>query len=419
MEYSKLSKQITKTLDKNEKKNFGIFFTPPKTISKILDNLKPYYLSIKTILEPSFGSGEFITQLTGVLPNSTIYGVEYNDKIYENINKDTTFCNNENIYLINGDYLKVDFSKLNNGENFDLIIGNPPYFVMKKNDINQDYFPYFTGRPNIFIPFIIKSLYKLNSGGILAFVLPKSFLNCVYYDKTRHFINKNFKILNIINCDDEYLETKQETIIIIIQKKTLKENNNDFDCNEHNKPNIFEINGYTIFGETETISKFNELTIGATTLDKLGFNVNVGNVVWNQCKNILTDDKTKTLLIYSSDIVNNKLSIKKYSNPDKKNFIEKTGENGPLLVINRGYGVGKYKFTYLLIEGGFDYLIENHLICIRYKNKINKDELINMYKKIISSLQNKKTTEFIELYFGNNAMNTTELCNILPLHGVE
>ena len=44
----------------------------------------------------------------------------------------------------------------------------------------------------------------------------------------------------------------------------------------------------------------------SSTLEKLGFNVTVGNIVWNQCKEQLTDDNSKTLLIYSSDIKNKK-----------------------------------------------------------------------------------------------------------------
>ena len=48
------------------------------------------------------------------------------------------------------------------------------------------------------------------------------------------------------------------------------------------------------------------------------FEVKVGNVVWNQVKDNLSDDNTKTRLVYSSDIVENELSIKKYKNPEKK-----------------------------------------------------------------------------------------------------
>jgi hypothetical protein len=87
------------------------------------------------------------------------------------------------------------------------------------------------------------------------------------------------------------------------------------------------------------IERLTSLYENSTTLSKLNFEVNVGNIVWNQCKDILTDDETKTRLIYSSDIVNKKLMPKKYSNEDKKNFINKKGETSPVLVLNRGYGV--------------------------------------------------------------------------------
>jgi hypothetical protein len=132
----------------------------------------------------------------------------------------------------------------------------------------------------------------------------------------------------------------------------------------------------------------------------------------------LTNDKSKTLLIYSSDIKNNKLDIQNYNNKDKKNYINKNGFNKPLLVINRGYGVGNYNFQYCLIHGEFEYLIENHLITIIYTKTINNDDLIKLYEKIIKSLNNEKTRQFINLYFGNNAINTTELCKIVPFYDI-
>jgi hypothetical protein len=141
----------------------------------------------------------------------------------------------------------------------------------------------------------------------------------------------------------------------------------------------------------------------STTLFDLGFNISVGNVVWNQCKSILTDDSKKTRLIYSSDITNNTLSMKAYSNKAKKNYIKKEGNNIPLLVINRGYGMGAYDFNYCIIneDDNIDYLIENHLICIKYCNSLSKKELIKKYKQIIHSFKNE---------------NTTELCKILPIY---
>jgi hypothetical protein len=87
-----------------------------------------------------------------------------------------------------------------------------------------------------------------------------------------------------------------------------------------------------------------------------------------------------------------------------------------MIVINRGYGVGEYKFNYCLIDETNEYLIENHLICIECNTELTHDELIILYKKILLSLNDKRTIEFITIYFGNNAINTTELNNILPIY---
>lgn len=400
-DYSKLSYKLTKDLKKDDKKNCGIYFTPPKTIISNLEKLEPYFVNIKNVLEPSCGSCEYILKINEKYPEIEITGIEYNKTIYGKI-KD---LENENIRIVNDDYLKFE-----SDDKYDLIIGNPPYFVMKKEDVSKEYKEYFDGRPNIFILFIIKSMKKLNENGILSFILPKSFTNCQYYDKTRKFICENFTIINVEECNDDYIETQQETICMIIQNKSP--------TNDINKQYTMEVDKYTIFGSPNNIKSINLLYQGSTSLFKLGFNVNVGKVVWNQVKDKLTNDSTKTRLIYNSDIVNNKLVLKPYKNEAKKNFIDKKGQTHPLLVVNRGYGVGDYNFGYCLIEGGEEYLVENHLICINPQKKKTNRELINLYNKIINSLNNEKTNEFIKLYFGNGAINTTELNFILPIYNM-
>ncbi len=403
LEYSDLSIKLTKDLNKNVKKENGIYFTPPATVYKNLNRLLEFMPHIQSVLEPSCGSCEYVTALHHLYPHLSITAIENNKTIYDSIKELT----NKSIQIIHNDFLNMSHES----NLYDLIIGNPPYFVMKKQDVNKKFYNYFDGRPNIFILFIIQSLKLLKDNGILSFVLPQSFLNCLYYDKTRQFIYKHFKIIDIIECDDDYIETKQETIILIIQKistNNICNLNNDF---------ALEINDYIIFGSKNNIEYLELLYENSTTLDKLGFEVKVGTVVWNQCKSILTNDTSKTRLIYSSDIVNKELTIKHYSNDDKKNYIDKKGEFGPLLVVNRGYGVGNYNFEYCLIhDDSMEYLIENHLICIRYIGPIEKKDLLTLYNKIIASLRHEQTNKFIELYFGNNAINTTELNYLLPIY---
>lgn len=398
MEYSLISKELTSKLSKIEKKNNGIYFTPPSCVNNNIKLLQPYINKATNVLEPSCGSGEYITALHKLFPHLNITGIEYNKTIYQSILQ----LNNEKINIINMDYLSYETDT-----KYDHIIGNPPYFVIKKEEVDKSYYPYFEGRPNIFILFIIKSINLLNDNGILSFILPKNFLNCLYYDKTRKYIGKHFQILHIIECnDDKYIDTQQDTILLIIQKTST--------CN--NTSFILEINNYTIFVNESNNTKIQNLYKNSKSLLELGFKVSVGNVVWNQCKDLLTDDESKTRLIYSSDIENNTLIKKKYSNSDKKNFINKPGIKRPMIVINRGYGVGEYKFNYCLIDETTEYLIENHLICIECKTDLPHDKLISLFKNILLSLNDKRTIEFITIYFGNNAINTTELNNILPIY---
>ena len=395
MEYSNLSKYITSKLSKKTKKDNGIYFTPPSCVDKNIELLKPYFKNIKTILEPSCGSCEFIIALYSKFKKLKITGIEFNKEIYDEI----VSINNNNINIINKNFLDYE------GTKYDLIIGNPPFFVMKKNDVDKKYYNYFEGRPNIFILFIIKTLTLLNDNGILSFVLPKSFLNSFYYNKTRKYIYNNYQILELVECNDKYIETQQETIILIVRKQ------NDID----NSKFVLNKNNLTIFGCEENIKLINELYTGSTTLNEMNFNVGVGNVIWNENKDKLTDDETKTRLIYSSDIKNNNLILKKYSNKEKKNYIDKKGDNSMCLLINRGYGMGNYNFEYCLVKD-MKYLIENHLIYIKYNNECSNDELIKLYEKVIKSLDNEKTKKFIKLYFGNNAINTKELNYILPIY---
>lgn len=294
-----------------------------------------------------------------------INGIEFIEPVYNSVKN----LAQQNITIKNQDYLTFS-----SDIQYDLIIGNPPYYVMKKAQVNSIYHPYFDVRPNIFILFIIKSLGLLNTNEILSFVLPKNFINCLYYDKTRNYISKNYQILDIIYCNDKYIETEQETIILIVKNQSII-NNSDF---------VKKINKYTVFGSKSDLVNLETVYKNYKTLGEMGFLVNVGTVVWDQCKDILTDSGEDTRLIYSSNVKNNTLSLYEFPklikkkgskelivNP-KKNYIKKKGVRGPLLVINRWYGVGEYQFNYCLIDMPKRFLIENHLMVIKFNKKYQK-----------------------------------------------
>ena len=433
-DYSELSKQLTCNLSKEIKKTEGIFFSPPESIKKMINYIDKIEGSkighnIKDILEPSYGSGEIINYLEKYYDNTkelplNITGIEKNNDIYNTTQILKEGCNNVN--LINEDFLLFS-----NDKKFDLIIGNPPYFVMKKNGIPKEYKNYMKGRPNIFTIFILKSLDLLKNNGILAFILPKSFMNCSYYSSVREFIFENFNIKTIIECfDDKYIETEQETIILILKKQKV-ELNAEYCIN----------NNYYLFNTKDNILRMKEIMNSSTTLNEMGFSVFNGNFVWNQEKNKLTNNSNNVRLIYSGDIKNNKVQeldmdeikekwndlTNKYENEpnkslknkiDKKHYVfghDPEPLRGLMLVINRGYGNASYKLNYALIDSLDKYYLENHVLGIKYNGKISKEDLIIKYNNIILSLNNKKTHDFISMCMGNNAMNTTELEYLLPI----
>lgn len=403
-DFSYFSKNITQQFTQNEKKSDGIFFTPPNIITNIIERIKliPDF-SVRSILEPSCGSGEFFHYLNNNFENINITGIEKNTRIYEQIQH--KFIENNNISIFHRDFLLWD---LINENKFDLIIGNPPYFVVSKSEVDESFYDLIDGRPNIFVLFLIHALQKLQDNGVLAFVLPLNFINCIYYSKIRKHIYENFAIIDILECnDDNFMDTKQDTIVFILQKKLDKSENNRFALLKNND---------IVFNTPSKIDLISNLYHGAVSLYSMGFDVKVGTVVWNQCKDILTDDDTKTRLIYSGDIKNNSLDLVNYKDPSKKNYIMKDGHTGPMLLLNRGYGKGKYTFSYCLVDMDTPYLIENHVISIRFRGSISREQLIEKYNKVIQSFCNEKTKTFVELYFGNNAINTTELKHVLPIY---
>jgi len=406
-QYSQFSIDITHELTKDEKKTYGIFITPNVIIKKLFDIIIKYKIenniNIQTILEPSCGTCEIINYCDNILNNVQITGIEFNNKIFERI-QNLNFKNKTTL-------IHHDFINFNSQIKYDLIVGNPPYFVLDKNyEIPKHMEKYVCGRANIFGLFIIQSILTLAPNGILAFIIPKSFLNSIYYSKIRNYIKETCKIIEIIDFekDNKFIDTQQSTFGIILQK----ENNNkniSIDCNYSIKFN----NNFMFTNDSVFLKGLLE---GTTTLEKLGLRVRTGNVVWNQHKDELTDDENDTVLIYNTNLTKeHKIELKTFKNDEKHQYIKKDGRIDPILVVNRGNGNSAYKLNYALVTFG-PYLIENHLNEIYSPKKMEKKELVNLFNKIIQSFENPKTQQFIELFLGNNGLSKTELETIFPIY---
>jgi hypothetical protein len=325
------------------------------------------------ILEPSFGTGEFIRDASIHYPKAKIIGVEKNKYLFESLDSPNLFCE--------------DFLEWTHKNKSDLIIGNPPYFVIKKKMTH----PAMTGRPNIYILFLYKCLTQhLSPGGTLAFILPTSLYNSAYYQPMRDYIYNNTTVLHLETLKKPgFHDTSQETMLLILKLEKGK------------SPYFLDYKGLFL---TPYAKELRDLVKGTKTISELGMGVKTGNIVWNQHKDKLSD--TGTLLIYSSNIEDGELVFPPLKPPKKQYIqIDKPQLTGPNLLVERGYGNG-YIFQYVKVNQ--ECYAENHVNVIYPKSEDHLD-------LIIKSFQNEKTALFLKYFIGNGSLSATELESLFPI----
>jgi hypothetical protein len=90
------------------------YATPEATISNFLIKYNSD-MNEKKILEPSAGNGNFIKVIKNMYPNSIITANEIREE------------ENKNLKLYSDNVTHLDFLKFDKTEDYDFIIGNPPY----------------------------------------------------------------------------------------------------------------------------------------------------------------------------------------------------------------------------------------------------------------------------------------------------
>jgi hypothetical protein len=401
-EFSPLTREITAALPKNVKKEQGIFITPRTIIAKLYQELD-LSGSQTRMLEPSCGTGEIVRYFAERHPDLRIDAVEKNETIFRRVCESGVFRDTPGVRLISGDYLAYVPDAP-----YDLIVGNPPYVVVGKESVPPQYEEYMVGRPNLFGLFVVHAVSMLSVDGVLAMIIPKSFLNAAYYAKIRHYLKTTGTILRIVDFEKDggFIDTQQSTIGFVWRKTA-------HDGSPKECPYSIRFNDNYVFSDNAAYLR--ELLEGSTTLEKLGLSVKTGNIVWNQRKPQLTDDATKTILLYNSNIAKqNEIRLMEFANDEKKQYIDLPGVNDTVIVVNRGNGNAAYRLSYALVDGTRPYLAENHLNVIYWSlpDKTNKK---TVFDQVLRSFANPKTELFIRAFLGNNGLSKTELETVFPI----
>ena len=196
-------------------KDQGQYMTPKKIVEMILDEIDYTNENVlqKTIMEPSFGDGNFLIQIIeriveqgkklhlssnqlSTIIKQHVFGIEKDEILYQKtmkrlnqyLNKYEININwDENLFC--GDTLLLYHQFKNK---FDYVVGNPPF--VRIHHIQKEYrpilnnFQFTRGMIDLYILFYEIGIQILNKNGKLGFITPNSFLKNTSQQNFRNYL---------------------------------------------------------------------------------------------------------------------------------------------------------------------------------------------------------------------------------------
>ena len=233
----------------------GVFYTPAKIVDLCVSKIDDIYTK-NSICDPACGSGNFLIKIFNKLSErfdekeiiSKIYGIDIDPtavlicklNLY-NLTKNINF--NE-IHILNEDFLFADIPN-----NFDVIIGNPPwgakYLPDYINKLTESYSKNIA-RYDSFALFIHNSLNHLNENGSLIFILPSSIINIERHEAIRQEILQ-YSISEIADLGRQFSEVYTDTVLFKMIKSDTDDNSMIYNGKITEYRDIFNNNPYTSF----------------------------------------------------------------------------------------------------------------------------------------------------------------------------
>lgn len=362
---------------KNEKSKYGQFNTGVNECKLTIQELMKFTKLYGEVLEPSFGTGNFIKELKK--HNVSIDAYEIDKSIFKKIGGSNCF--------------NSDFLLQNSNKQYDFVIGNPPYIELTYSYYNEEdkkklgklYKLKGRGRVNLIHLFFDKTFQILKDDGYVAFLLPSTVLTSPWYNDIRKKIYEEYTVLKIIE-NIPFKEVSINVCLIILQYKK-DETHNLIEEND---------NFYVL-----TNIKKNP---NATTLKQKGFKCQIGDVLWYRVKEDLSDDPTDKTLIYTNNIKFGELEFGKKLKSKiegKKQYISNyRNQIIPNCIITPRV-IGKKMKHFLLLDNE-NYVFENHVLIITHEDVEKLKEL----NEII-----KNSSDNFGKFFNSNILTAAELLN--------
>lgn len=474
-----ISSIYEKSLNAEEKKRLGQFYTPNNIVNLMIDetNLRKVdFNNTKSIIDPACGAGIFLVHIIKMMKKRN-QGLNLAKSIYNSlhgndINPFAIFLTKLNMSCELLNTLKspeeviefldkyADFKNIvlvntiteGNDKKYDYIIGNPPYFKLpdRKFKNHEVYTEVMFGQPNIYGLFIYWALKHSKENGYISLIVPQSFKSGLYFLNLRKELSK-YRIKSLINFKSRtkiFKNVLQAVIIMTIknQKKgkakvkvsNVEENNlQDMEFLRVEQNRIVQNQDYNFFffipQDNISLSILEKVYDKSFNLKSENSNMIFGNglFVWNQNKSILTNNSNEGTapVIYGNFINAYTFNSGVSSNVEKKQCSVITSKNqnqlihGKKLLVQRtsNYAYSQRIKSCIISEEFLEkfpfYFLENHINFLHYKDDRNKyiEEDILLFYQAI--LNSKLMNYIFGLKNGNTQVSASEL-NLLPISDI-
>lgn len=335
-EVSELTKEFYSKQSFEQRQKLGQFYTPRSLINKAFETID--LPKDAAVLEPTAGSGEFIKALlerdfTNITAN------EFDDAPYQILVEN---YEPEGVTVTQGDYLTKNFPK-----KFDLVIGNPPYFMFRgkhgtiSEEVREKYSDVIKGTANIYVLSIVKGLMDLKFDGILSYVIPTSILGSPIFQKARNWIAEraNIERVEIHKQRDEFEGANVEVMIFQLRKK--RKPNMDY------KKKVGSDYIFLKTKEAEEEDEENTVTIGSLTKFKTG-PIDISKIPKDKRQGVLSDERSDKVypIIYNENIYNDRFRTDVKLKKGRKQYLSKDYKPNaaiepPFLIARRTVGAKK------------------------------------------------------------------------------
>src|SRR3989338_1188321 len=287
-EFTNATIEYLEKADMAYRKLLGQYFTP-RSIRDLLISKLPVNIESPKVLDPGCGTGEFLITAKQYFKNPELHGWDIDQNLIGVSKRNVPEAKLKNIDALENE----------NYEQYDFVIGNPPYFEFTPTEmVRKKFKEIIGGRVNIFSLFIYQGIKWLKEGGYLAYIVLPSMNNGAYFSALRELVvkNANIEYLHILNDSKIFAGALQSTMLLVLKKG---KNKGDY---------IFKKNNILIFSKNHRhlTNAFKK----KKTLYDLGYSVKTGRLVWNQNRNLLTDNSKEGVpLVWAHNITDDGLKV--------------------------------------------------------------------------------------------------------------